>query len=362
MRKIIAIFNFGDGLPVRSLPVLLAAVFVSLLAASTETRGGSGQPSTSEAGLLSYVMREEHGSAASYRWIFRSPDSGREQVFIEVPEPPKLVFWDSTERRAYYAIGSRVFVAAYPQAHAASSYVAKLPSPNVAAMWLERTTGRLRVIVLENIPDSSITRKADGTLIYRLGDGSNVVASDLPDWGDSAVCTVLELGPAGGWTFVARRATKYDAGDTPYLKVVDGFRHERGVSQHRLLTSYTCAYRKACGEALPRSMVSGLRELVNYPVADFRYIPPQGGRSGFVFRTDVGDALHAVAPVFLVSQHGRTLRRIKLQHLDQIGFALNGRYALLADEYSGDNPVLLDLETSKAVLSARARAAVWVPR
>ncbi len=126
--------------------------------------------------------------------------------------------------------------------------------------------------------------------------------------------------------------------------------------------SYTCAYGKTCGEALPRSVVPRLRELVNYPVADFHYIPPRGDQSGFVFRTDMGDTQHAVGPVFLVSHQGRIVRRIKLHHLDQIGFARNSRYLLLANEYSGDNPTLIDLETGQAVLAVRARAAVWVPR
>jgi hypothetical protein len=362
VRRITTIFNFGDDRAVKRLLALVAALFVGLLAACVEPRAESGPRSSPGAGLLSYVLRDIRGSAVSYRWIFWSRDFSREQVFIEAPAPPRLVFWASKERRVYYAIGPRVFIAAYPQSHPATSYVARLPSPNVMAMWLERTTGRLRVIVLEHIPDTSITRKADGTLIYRLADGAGVAASGLPTWGDSGVCTVLELGPAGQWTLVARRATKYGAADTPYLDVVNRFRHERGVSQHRLLMSYTCACRKRCGEDLPRSLVAELRGLVNFPLAGFRYSPPRGGQSGFVFRTVMDDAVHAAAPVFLVSPQGQALRRIKLDHRAQIGFVRNGRYLLLANEYSGDNPTVLDLKTGDVVFSVRARAAVWVPR
>ncbi len=160
---------------------------------------------------------------------------------------------------------------------------------------------------------------------------------------------------------MARRATKHGAGDTPYLDVVNGFRHERGVSQGRLLMSYACAYGETCGEHLPKPLVSRLREMGNYPATDFRYIPPGDGLRGLVFRTGMGDTLHAETPVFLVSQRGQTLRRIKLHHRDQIGFGRNGRYLLLADEYSGDNPILIDLETGNTVFSVRARAAVRVP-
>lgn len=340
---------------------LFAGALVIMSLACTEVRAGSDRSSNPGAALLSYVVREKPGSATRYRWILRSPDSNQEQVFVEVPEPPKLVFWDTKESKVYYVRGSRIFAAAYPQAHAVPSYVTKLPSPDAAAMWIERTTGRLRVIVLEEIPESSISRKTDGTLIYRLDDGSSVPAPGLPDWGDSGVCTVLELGSGGKWTLMARRATKYGAGETPGLDVVNGFRHESGVSQDRLLMSYTCAYGKILRKDLPTPMASSLREVVNFPATDFRYLPPADNLDGIVFRTVMGDTLHAAAPVFLVSQRDQTLRQIKLDREDQIGFARNSRYLLLANEYSGDNPILLDLETGNTVFSIRAHAAVWVP-
>jgi len=149
--------------------------------------------------------------------------------------------------------------------------------------------------------------------------------------------------------------------NTPYPDVVSRFRHERGVNQSRLLMSYTCAYGETCGNHLPKPLVSRLREVGNYPATDFRYIPPGDGLRGLVFRTGTGDTPHAETPIFLVSQGGQTLRRIKLNHRDQIGLGRNGQYLLLADEYSGDNPVLIDLETGNTVFSVRARAAVWVP-
>jgi hypothetical protein len=346
----------------RSLTLVgIAATLIGLLVACAGASAKSGGSFGQESALLSYVVPEKSGSATHYHWIFRRPNSNREQFFVEVPEPPKLVFWATKERRVYYAIGSRIFAAAYPHAHALPSYVAEAPSPNVAAIWIERSTGRLRVIVLKEISQSSITRKADGTLIYRLDDGVRVPAPGLPDWGAPGVCTVFELGSGGTWTLVARRVTKFGAGDTPGLDVVSGFRHERGVSQDSLLTSYTCAYGQTCGRDLPAPTASALRGLVNYPATNFRYIPPADGLSGLVFRTIMGDTLHAETPVFSVSQGNRTLRQINLYHRNQIGLARNGRYLLLADEYSGDNPVLLDLKTGDTVFSIRARAAVWVP-
>ena len=339
----------------------IAATLIGLLLACAGASAKSAGSFGPESALLSYVVAEKSGSATRYRWIFRRPDSNREQFFVEVPDPPKLVFWATKESRVYYAIGARILATAYPQTHAVSSQVAEAPSPNVAAMWIERSTGKLRVIVLNEISQSSITREADGTLIYRLDDGVSVPASGLPDWGDPGVCTVLELGSAGKWTLVARRATKFGAGDTPGLDVAKGFRHERGVSQDSLLTSYTCPHGQACGKDLPMPMASALRRLVNYPATDFRYIPSADGLRGLVFRTIMGDTPHAEAPVFLVSQGNQTLRQINLYHRNQIGLARNGRYLLLTDEYSGDNPLLLDLKTGDTVFSIRARAAVWVP-
>jgi hypothetical protein len=154
---------------------------------------------------------------------------------------PELMFWDTQEMRVYYVAGSRIFSSAYPQRHAAPYVIAALPPGDVQGMWVERASGRLRVVELEEIPDDAITKGADGTLTYRLRDGSSVPGSDFPD-GTPGVCTVLELSPNGKWIRIARRASTFEAGEALGFDVVNDFRHERGASQNSLLMFYTFAY------------------------------------------------------------------------------------------------------------------------
>ncbi len=333
----------------RSVPIA-ALVIAACLGNCVRAYAGNGGSFRDPGPLLSYVTK----GYGHYQWVFWSASSHQKEVFLELPQAPEFVFWDTQEERVYYAVESRVFSAAYPQRHAAPSDIAALPPGDVKLMWVEQASGRLRVVELEEIPDKAIAKGIDGTLTYRLHDGSSVPGLDFPPWGTPGVCTVLELARNGKWLPVVRRATKFEAGDTPELDVVDEFRHERGASQNTLLMSYTYAYGKLGGEDLPKELVSHLTKAGIHSVDDFTYAPGANGLLGLVFRTVMGDTVHAETPVFLISQTGQ-LRRVKLRvRDDQIGLGHSGRYLLIADEYSGDDPTVIDLKTGATLISERA--------
>ena len=324
---------------------------VGAFAGNSRTLGGAGP-------LLSYIMK----GRAKYQWIFWNTSSRQKEVFLELPQAPELIFWDTREMRVYYAVGPRIFAAAYPKGPAAPSAIALLPRGDVQVLWMESTSGRLRVVELEEIPDDAITKGADRTVTYRLHDGSSVPGSDFPE-GIPAVCTVLELDRNGKWLFVGRRATKIGAGEAPGLDVVHDLRHERGASKDSLLLSYAYAHAKIRGETLPKNLIPRLRRAGNYSVDDFVYVPEVNGLAGLVFSTVTGDTVHAETPVFLAPHDHRSLRRIQLRNRHQpIALGRNDRYLLIADEYSGDDPTVIDLETSKTLLSEHGSASVWVPR
>jgi hypothetical protein len=361
MKRIIYIFNFIDWLCMkwlcRRLFNDLAAVLAVCLGTCIGAFAGNSRSGRDVGPILSYFA-EGH---ADCQWIFWSASSQQKRVFLDLPAAPKFVFWDTQERRVYYAIGSRIFAAAYSDRSAAPSAIGGLPAGDVRVMWIERTSGRLRVVELEEINDDAITKGTNGTVTYRLHDGSSIPGLDSPDWGIPKVCTVLELGPSGKWLSVARRATKDEAGDTPGLDVVGDLRHERGASQDTLLMSYTYAYREMRGEDLPKGLIPRLTMAVNHSPHDFVYVPEGHGFAGLLFPTAFGDTEHAETPLFLVSPTHR-LRRIKLRNDGgQIGLGRDGRYLLVAEEYSGDDPTVIDLKTSTTLVSEHARAAVWVP-
>jgi hypothetical protein len=303
--------------------------------------------------ILSYIAEHD----GHYRWIFWSASSRQKETFLELPEAPKLVFWDTQKMRVYYAIGSRILSAAYPQRHSAPSYIATLPPGDVQVMWVQRSSGRLRAVKVES---AAASNNNDGTTTYSLEDGTSVRGFDFPD-GIPGVCTVLELRRNGKWVPVVRRASVFEAGDTPGLGVVNDFRYERGASQDTLLMSYTYAYGKMIGKDLRKTLISGLANAGISSPSDFPYVSEQSGAAELVFHTGEGDTVHAETPVFLVSRTDQ-LTRLKLRDgYKQIGLGRSGRYLLIEDEYSGDNPTVIDLKTSKTLINERAQSSVWVP-
>jgi len=333
-----------------------------LFVCSQASAGNAATPSPTH--LLSYVAEENvPDSGVRYHWKFWDPDTGKQQTFLDLTDKPKLVVWDTQERLVYYAIGSRIFDTTYPRTHALPAQVADLPPGEVIVMWPERTTGRLRVIVREAIPDSAIIRKPHGKVAFRLADGSTVSGTDLPDWGVAAVLTALELGPRGQWARLARRATKDGAGDTPGTDVVNEFRHERGASEDAIADSFVCGEpeTETCGETLPKSLWPPLRAAGNYAAADFAYLAPANGLMGLTFNTAMGDTMHTLKPLFLVPPDGDKLVPIKLHTMQEVHIGRNGKYLLIDDGDYGDNPIVIDLKTGRTVFSADGCDAVWVP-
>ena len=210
------------------------------------------------------------------------------------------------------------------------------------------------------IPDSAIIKKTGNTVVYRLADGSIVSGMGFPDWGVAAVLTVLECGPRGEWTRIAQRATKDEAGDTPGMEVVDEFRHERGASRDTIINSCICANWAMCGNDAPKSFVRLLRAADQD--GEFRYIPPRNGLMGLLFATAFGDTLHTVPPFFLVSQSGEHMKQIELGDRNAVDACPDSQSLLIADQYGGDNPIVIDLKTGRAVFSSEnATDAVWIP-
>jgi len=340
--------------------LLIAAFAIGLAFCSPAIAGGAEPP---HAHLLSYIVKESTTGGERYIWKFWDPDTDKQAAFLDLPDKPKLVIWDAQNHLVYYAIGGHIFGATYPRTYALSTKITDLPPSDVPEMWIERTTGRLRVIARDDVPGSGIIKKANGNVIFRLADGSAVAAPPhLPDWGTPAVLTVLELNAHGRWVRIARRATKYGAGDTPGSLEVKDFWHEQGASQRNILMSYTCAYGESCGRNLPKSFFPALHAAGNYTPADFNYFPASNGWRGIVFQTIEGDTVHQHTPVFTFSQKDPKLVRLEsLPNDERVGLGRSGRYLLIAEEYTGDNPVVIDLKTGRVAFSEAALSAVWIP-
>jgi len=74
-----------------------------------------------------------------------------------------------------------------------------------------------------------------------------------------------------------------------------------------------------------------------------------------------GDTPHLTQPVFSWRRDGDALKRIAVSSGPQLQLARAGSLVLLAREYGGENPLVLDLNSGKTVFSVRGYGAVWVP-
>jgi hypothetical protein len=238
------------------------------------------------------------------------------------------------------------------------------PAGDTEVLWIDRPSRRLRVLEREEISTSAITRSSHGVPFYLTADGHRVPGLTFPPWGIPGVCIVLELRTAGHWSVAARRATKYGAGDTPGFDVVDKFRHERGASQLSVLESYTYVHQIIAGRSFhstPQKFAARLRAAGPYSVEDFSYTSFEGVNCDLIFQVIEGDTVHASEPLFFAKEPNAELARVKLSRsLDQIGFTQNGHLLLIAEEYSGDHPTVIDLRTGLLSIDS-GQSAVWIP-
>jgi hypothetical protein len=335
--------------------LLVLTVAVVCLGCAHPHIGARGQL-WSDQHILSYLV----DTGTSHRWMLWSAEKRESALFLELSAEPRIAFWDVTHQLVYYALQTQVYAAPYAVLQPRPSLVADLPSPGdtVRLLWIERATGALRVLTLEDVPPDAVITEPDGTLVYRLTDGRTVAGLTKPHWGRPAICTVLELGGDGHWKMIVQKGTKWQAGDTPGDSVVDDWRHEEGFSQRTLLMRGTCLS-GLCREDLPEALAAQVRERGLGDVDDFSYYP--SATNGVIFRTVMGDTLHATQPVFRV-RDGQVGDAVELGAAKQMGFSAMDHYLLIADEYTGNNPHVIDLKNGTIVFASRGHGSVWIPR
>jgi hypothetical protein len=319
---------------------------------------------------LSFIRQAAGGNP---EWLLWRAGQGQAQVVWQgAGAPPAVIFWGERGRQVWFAADGAVQRArVVPGRALVPRRVAALPgSPGeLQALWVERGTGRLRVAYRLAVEAGSVEAGSDGAAArYRLPDGSSVPAPALPEWGLPFVIEVYEH-DGRRWQRLARRATKDLAGDTPGLSVIDDLRHERGISNERLIASYGCDGGQCSAPPPP----AGVRRLAlaadaalhpDVPLAeDALAMPPAAQGPAVAFATLAGDRTHMRPPVVLVAPGGRTPPRVlDIGRRSQIVLGRQGRYLLVADEQGG-RPMVFDLRSGERCFeAAQGRAAAWVPQ
>jgi len=309
---------------------------------------------------LSYFQRD----GLSYQWMLWRPGQEHAVVLLQAYSQPKNVFWDRAAARVYYTLEDKVYRARLDRMPSQSEQVGPLPDSvgEIRGLWYERNTQRLRVVAMQAIAPADVLTK--GGLRYRLPDGRTVAGANLPAWGEPFICTVLELGDDGRtWKMLARRATKDLAGETPGISVVDDLRHEWGASNDSLLASYTCGAGQ-CRTEVPANLIKLAQAQTTHKLSieDVSMLSVNSTRTAVLFETSSGDQLHMMPPVVLIAVDHRATLVLPERERKQLGLGIAQSYLLVADEWTGSQPMVIDLRTGKVQFQADGWAAVWLPR
>lgn len=286
---------------------------------------------------------QSHGQGCN--WLFWRADSNQIQLFLTASSAPRHVFWSVPESNAYYVLGNAIYRSRIDRIPAQPERVADLPSSfgAVQALWRERSTGRLRVATMQAVAESAIVTTKRGVR-YRLADGSTIAALADPAWGLPFIASVLQLGDdRTSWQLIARRATKDQAGDTPGLSVTDDLRHEDGVSNQRLLESYTCSAgicRNAVAAALARRASQAAKRALDPD--EVSIFPGDGKQPALLFGTVMGDEVHITGPVLFVPAGEKAIVALPTEGRRQLGLGFAKSLVLLADEYTGATPIVIE--------------------
>ncbi len=72
-------------------------------------------------------------------------------------------------------------------------------------------------------------------------------------------------------------------------------------------------------------------------------------------------ALHVYGQVFVAAPDAGRIEPLALDIGPQLQIGLARGYVVVAEEYSGANPQVIDLATGRVVFRARGHSALWVP-
>jgi len=319
----------------------------------------AGSAPTPSADRLFFLDTAQGGRC---RWMVRELPAGKPRQLFETKECPTDIVWDPASAELVFVTSSKLVRWPWRQAGAKASMV-ELPVTPVLGLWLDAKSGNPTIATIVT-PEREVSTGDKPKFVYQ---GKPYDASDLPPFGNAGLALQYELHEKK-WQRVAVVATRFEAGDAPGIGVLERRAKSGTVTLSQLLEQGLAAKHEFPFAALGakpdlakqlRSELGAADEGSNDP----GYLALDGG-SGLLFQQQFGDSLHATPPVFLCRD--RCARREQLRQLEpfaRTGVAItrHGRYALLADEYSGGNGRIYTADDAKPMLVLPpSQGATWL--
>lgn len=328
-------------------------------------RAGLAEP------LLSYVV--EDGGRAEWR-IWNAARS-RDRLFLELREAPEHTFWDPAARTVTFVAQGGTYRARFDQSPGRPERLGPAPDApgEIEILWREARDGSLRAIAIYVVPKADLIGDGEA-LSYRLPDGRTIPGIPDPKWHYYTVCTLQEMTAPDAWSIVRQAADVHGYEGEPCTRLDVTSRRERGTSQFTLHESYRCARSidrsssTLCLEEVPPALGPAFEaykrseafkasgtwyDAVRYLATDQAY--------ELAYGVGEGHALHVYGQVFVVAPDKGGIEPLALEVGPQLQIGLTRGYVLVAEEYSGADPHVIDLASGRVVFRARGHSALWVP-
>jgi len=277
--------------------------------------------------------------AVATDWRVYDPETGRDFSYLRLRGVPTRIRWERSFRFVEYKLGDRVYWARWAP-NANPTEILRLPADStICDFWEDPQAGRWSCALDRHLPEftrSGYLYTPSAGEVWTSTDGGArwvLVRSDSC-WGDEG-CDCAQ----GRWLAAAGNSR------VKIEELLDSMRvehhpyhvltHSIRDSEAEALVATTCAWDSGCR---------------------------------LEFFEGFGDTDHAMAPLVYVNE-SRGIRRTVYEVPDtsvsfgQIGFQEEGRYLLVAGEYVGANPAVIDLRDGRTLLGRldAAFGAVWVP-
>lgn len=308
---------------------------------------------------LSYLVE----TSGKVEWRLFDAVAGKTRLLASLDSMPRRFFFARDGMTAFVALEEGIYRLSLAEEQPELEQVTPaVPDRFPEIIWLEETSGKLRALAMTAVAEEALRAGTDGELYIERDDGEIITGFADPPWGMPYLAEVMEYEDGDGWQNVARLASRWDAEDTPGLSVADDFRNEVGLSGETFARQALCK-QEDCAPALPGKLEEAARSLYgDDPYAEeIRYLPPADGVGGVVFALAFGDSWHAFAPLYFLAESGADLQQMDLNSLHQVMLSQKGRYLLVAEEYSGANPHIVDLTDGKTIFREGATRAIWLP-